>query len=167
MTRQEPQDGSSGVILAAALTAGGGPGHDPQVVAVPSDQGSSPAVVMRTKLVRRPPDAVGAETGARRGVGRRVAYEDVAVETAYALVWLARARADQRGASGAAAALDAAREAVPSLCGPVLQRPVVAIEREAGVERPGPPPARAGDPPSEPEERVLRLLTGDLGYGEI
>jgi hypothetical protein len=45
------------VILGAALTAGGGPGHDSLVVAVQSGQDGSGVVVMRTKLVVPAPRA--------------------------------------------------------------------------------------------------------------
>jgi LuxR family maltose regulon positive regulatory protein len=89
------------------------------------------------------------------------------VETAHALVWLARARADQRDAAGAKAARDAAREAVPSLCGSALQRLAAAIERDIGIERSGSAAAQEGEPLSESEVRVLRLLSGDLTYREI
>jgi LuxR family maltose regulon positive regulatory protein len=100
-----------------------------------------------------------AATLTQRGAGR--------TETAHALVWLARARTRQRDTAGASEVLAAARGLVPDLGRTSMRRLVEALERELGTGRPGPAPAREGEPLTEAELRVLRLLSGDLTYREM
>jgi LuxR family transcriptional regulator, maltose regulon positive regulatory protein len=116
------------------------------------------------RLSRGDPD--GAEEQLERAamLAHRGGYR---VEIAHALVWLARARARQRDPAGATAALDAARKAMPTLWGSGLQRLAGSIEQQVGTERPGHAPAQPGEPLTESEVRVLRLLSGDLTYREM
>jgi LuxR family transcriptional regulator, maltose regulon positive regulatory protein len=100
-----------------------------------------------------------ASTLTQRGGGR--------TENAHALVWLARARARQRDVAGARAALDAAFELVPDLGQTSMQRLFAELERELAVTHPRPAQGQAGEPLSDAELRVLRLLPGDLTYREI
>jgi LuxR family maltose regulon positive regulatory protein len=100
-----------------------------------------------------------AGTLAQRGAGR--------TETAHAIVWLARARARQRDAAGAQAALDAAQSLVPDLGRTSMKGLVAVLEQELATAKPRQAQAQAGDPLTEAEMRVLRLMTGDLTYREI
>ena len=100
-----------------------------------------------------------AATLTQRGGGR--------TETAHAVVWLARARAGQSDPAGARAALDAARTLVPDLGRTSMRRLVSELERDLGAAQPRQSPAQLGEPLTEAELRVLRLLTGDLTYREM
>lgn len=100
-----------------------------------------------------------AATLTQRGGGR--------TETAHAVVWLARARAGQRDPAGARAALDAARTLVPDLGRTSMSRLVSELERDLGAAQPRQSPAQPGEPLSDAELRVLRLMTGDLTYREM
>ena len=100
-----------------------------------------------------------AATLTQRGGGR--------TETAHAVVWLARARAGQCDPAGARAALDAARTLVPDLGRTSMSRLVSELERDLGAAQPRQSPAQPGEPLSDAELRVLRLMTGDLTYREM
>ena len=93
---------------------------------------------------------------ARRGGDR--------IESAHALVWLARARARQGDSGGARATLNSAGELVPDLGVSCLKGLVEALERELGGAS---PPGPVSEPLTEAELRVLRLFPGDLSYPEM
>ncbi len=90
------------------------------------------------------------------------------IECAHALLWLARLRARQHDRAGAAAALAAAREAVPELGEPSLRGLLHTVELElADDDHAAIPASDEEEPLSDAELRVLRLLPGDMTYREI
>ena len=69
--------------------------------------------------------------------------------------------------AGARAALDAARTLLPDLGRTSMRRLVSELDRDLGAVQPRHPPAQPGEPLTNAELRVLRLLTGDLTYREM
>ncbi|MBV8988609.1 MAG: tetratricopeptide repeat protein [Solirubrobacterales bacterium] len=96
---------------------------------------------------------------ARRGGDR--------LEVAHALVWLARFRARRGEADQGQDALAVARNLLPELGDSAMRSLVRALEAELAARQPAEPGPVDGDPVSEAELRVLRLLSGDLSYREI
>jgi len=96
---------------------------------------------------------------ARRGHDR--------VEIAHTLLWMARFRLYSHDREGSREALDAARELVPDVGRVSMQRLVQELELELADHRPARNPPGAGEPLSEAELRVLRLLPGELSFREI
>jgi LuxR family transcriptional regulator, maltose regulon positive regulatory protein len=97
-----------------------------------------------------------AVTLARRGGDR--------IETAQALLWLGRCRAQGGDPGGAADALEAARAQLGGARVPGLTRLEAALEAEIGD---APPPPEDVAALTTEERRVLELLPGDLTYGQI
>ena len=90
------------------------------------------------------------------------------IEVAHALLWLGMARARHADPDGARDALDRARDVLGGRTVPGLVDPLEALARE--LDRPSDAPRRgvaAGEPVSDAELRVLRLLPSDLSYREI
>jgi LuxR family maltose regulon positive regulatory protein len=98
-----------------------------------------------------------AVTLARRGGDR--------VEIAHALLWLGTARARLGDRDGGNAALARARDVLGGRTVEGLVATFDALARELG--QPTPPAATTGEPLSDAELRVLRLLPTDLTYREI
>ena len=98
---------------------------------------------------------------ARRGHDR--------VETAHALLWLARVHARQNATGAARDAFAAARELVSDVGQSCMGSLVSLLELELEtVDQPARPhPIQDGDQPSDAELRVLRLMPADLTYREM
>lgn len=94
---------------------------------------------------------------ARRG-GDRLEY-------AHALTWLSRVRARQGDYGGAEAALNSARDLVPGLGVSCLKELVEALEHELGAATARHPQAQAGEPLTDAELRILRLLSSESPTG--
>ncbi len=90
------------------------------------------------------------------------------MQCAHALVWFARVRARQGDSVAARSALEQARELVPQLGTTVMCAQIALLEDEL-PDAPSrqPTAAEAGDPLSDAELRILRLLVTDLSYREI
>ena len=108
---------------------------------------------------------------ARRSGGRITGGQ---MQIAHAMVWLACVRAQRGDLDQGRATLDAARALVPAVGESIMGSRVQTLERELerGGRRPGGPvpegePEIGGEPISDAELRVLRLLPGDLSYPEI
>ncbi len=86
-------------------------------------------------------------------------------ESAHALLWLARARADQGDLVGARTALDDANSFTTG--GSSHRRAVAALQQELDAAPHDDEPAAEPEALSEAELRVLRLFPNDLSYREI
>jgi len=89
------------------------------------------------------------------------------VETAHVLLWLAAVHARQDDADAGQEALAAARALVSDLGHPTMRWLIDALELGRARPHTSAAIARPGDPLSDAELRILRMLPGDLSYREI